>query len=52
MKNIVLPLKQHVGGPCQVIVAEGEHVQRGQLIAVPNGLGANIMLVIPVPLQK
>lgn len=42
MKNIVLPLKQHVGGPCQVIVTEGEHVQRGQLIAVPNGLGANI----------
>ena len=42
MKNIVLPLKQHVGAPCKAIVSEGEYVKRGQLIAVPGGLGANI----------
>ena len=42
MKNIVLPLKQHVGAPCKAIVSEGESVKRGQLIAVPGGLGANI----------
>lgn len=42
MENIILPLKQHVGGPCQPIVKIGDKVDRGQLIAVPNGLGANI----------
>lgn len=42
MENIILPLKQHVGGPCQPIVKVGDHVDRGQLIAVPNGLGANL----------
>ena len=42
MKKIVLPLKQHVGGPCSPIVQVGDAVQRGQLIAVPKGLGANL----------
>ena len=42
MKKIVLPLKQHVGGPCQPVIRIGDSVQRGQLIAVPHGLGANI----------
>lgn len=42
MKTISLNLRQHVGGPCQSIVKVGESVERGQLIAVPNGLGANI----------
>jgi Predicted NADH:ubiquinone oxidoreductase, subunit RnfC len=36
------PLKQHVGAPCKPIVNEGDEVKRGQKIAVPNGLGANI----------
>lgn len=40
--KIHIPLKQHVGGPCQAIVNVGDHVKRGQLIAVPAGLGANI----------
>ncbi len=40
--KIVLPLRQHVGAPCQPIVAVGDEVRRGQLIAKPNGLGANI----------
>lgn len=42
MKKIVLPLKQHVGGPCTPIVKVGDVVERGQLVAVPTGLGANI----------
>ncbi len=42
MTQILIPLKQHVGAPCKGIVKAGEHVDRGQLIAVPNGLGANI----------
>lgn len=42
MKKIVLPLKQHVGGPCVPVVHEGDEVLRGQLIAQPKGLGANI----------
>ncbi len=40
--KIVLPLRQHVGAPCQAIVAAGDEVKRGQLIAKPTGLGANI----------
>lgn len=42
VKRIVLPLKQHVGGPCSPLVAAGDTVRRGQLIAIPKGLGANI----------
>jgi len=40
--KIQIPLKQHVGGPCKPVIEAGDSVQRGQLIAVPNGLGANI----------
>ncbi|RQD72275.1 MAG: proline reductase-associated electron transfer protein PrdC [Tindallia sp. MSAO_Bac2] len=40
--NIVLPLRQHVGAPCQPIVSVGDFVKKGQLIAKPQGLGANI----------
>lgn len=36
------PLKQHVGGPCTPIVKIDDEVKRGQKIAEPNGLGANI----------
>ena len=39
---IRLPLKQHVGVICQPIIKEGDHVERGELIAIPDGLGANI----------
>lgn len=42
VEKITIPLKQHVGGPCQPIVSVGDHVKRGQLVATPNGLGANI----------
>ena len=42
MKYVLLPLKQHVGAPCKTIVSAGMHVDRGQLLAVPAGLGANI----------
>lgn len=42
MKYVLLPLKQHVGAPCKAIVSAGMHVDRGQLLAVPAGLGANI----------
>lgn len=36
------PLKMHVGAPCEAIVKIDEEVKRGQLIAIPTGLGANI----------
>lgn len=42
MTEILIPLKQHVGAPCKGIVESGQHISRGELIAVPNGLGANI----------
>ena len=40
--NIVLPLRQHVGAPCEPVVSVGDSVEKGQLIAKPQGLGANI----------
>ncbi|AZR74631.1 proline reductase-associated electron transfer protein PrdC [Anoxybacter fermentans] len=40
--EIKILLKQHVGVPCKPIVAVGDEVKKGQLIAEPQGLGANI----------
>lgn len=44
MINIVIriELRQHVGAPCKPIVEIGKSVKKGELIAVPTGLGANI----------
>lgn len=44
MITIVLriELRQHVGAPCKPIVEVGAEVKKGQLIAEPTGLGANI----------
>ncbi len=39
---VKIALKQHIGGPCKPIVEEGDLVKKGQLIAEPEGLGANI----------
>lgn len=40
--KIIMPLKQHVGAPCEAIVKAGDEIKKGQLIAVPQGLGANL----------
>lgn len=40
--DIKIPLRQHIGGSNNPVVAIGDRVYRGQLIAEPNGLGANI----------
>lgn len=40
--KVILPLKQHIGNKCTPIVKKGDRVKKGQLIALPNGLGANI----------
>ncbi len=42
MEKVTYLLKQHVGAPDKPIVEVGQHVLRGELIAEPNGLGANI----------
>ena len=42
MNRLKFLLSQHVGAPCEAIVKIGEEVKRGQLIAIPTGLGANI----------
>lgn len=42
MGNIQILLHQHVGAPCAAIVAAGDKVEKGTLIATPTGLGANI----------
>jgi Na+-translocating ferredoxin:NAD+ oxidoreductase RnfC subunit len=42
--QVSIPLKQHVGEPAAAVVAVGERVRRGQLIAAipPEKLGANV----------
>lgn len=40
--RLVLPLRQHAGPPCRPVVAEGDSVARGQVVAVPDGPGAAI----------
>ena len=42
VQRVQIPLKMHAGGPCKSVVSVGEAVQKGQLIARPEGLGANI----------
>ena len=42
MENLQFLLKQHVGAPCRPVVKEGEKVQKGTLLAKPQGLGANL----------
>lgn len=42
MPDISIYLRQHVGDACRPIVEVGDSVKRGQLVAVPSGLGANI----------
>ncbi|MCG0275284.1 MAG: proline reductase-associated electron transfer protein PrdC [Thermosediminibacteraceae bacterium] len=37
-----IPLQQHIGAPCKPVVNVGDRVKRGQLIAAPEKLGANI----------
>lgn len=37
-----IPLRMHIGGPDAPLVTAGQRVSRGQLIASPNGMGANI----------
>lgn len=39
---VQIPLKMHIGGPDTPLVTVGQRVTRGQLIAEPNGMGANI----------
>lgn len=40
--KLVIALRQHVGAPCEPVVKVSDQVKRGQLIAKPTGLGANI----------
>ena len=40
--DVRIPLKMHIGGPDEPVVAAGQHVSKGQLIARPSGMGANI----------
>ena len=40
--TVRIPLKMHIGGPDKPVVSVGQSVTRGQLIAQPDGMGANI----------
>ncbi len=37
-KQVVIPLRQHIGGPCKSLVQVGDHVLRGQKIGDGEGL--------------
>ncbi len=37
-KQVVIPLQQHIGAPCQSLVAVGDHVLQGQKIGDGEGL--------------
>ena len=41
-QEMVFPMLQHQGEPCEVLVREGERVLRDQLIGRPVGHGANV----------
>ena len=47
VQAVRIPLKMHTGAPCAPVVAPGAAVQKGQLIAEPQGLGARIHASIP-----
>ena len=36
---MIVPLLQHIGKPALAVVREGQEVERGQLIAEPDGFG-------------
>ena len=37
-KQVIIPMQQHIGAPCQPLVAVGDHVLRGQKIGDGEGL--------------
>ncbi len=44
---IILPMVQHIGAPSEIVVREGQEVQRGQLLAKANGF-VSVPLHAPV----
>ena len=40
--EVRIPLRMHIGGPDKPVVRPGDSVSRGQVIAVPEGMGAVI----------
>lgn len=41
--TVVIPVRQHIGAPCEVLVAKGDLVKKGQLIASsPAAMSSNI----------
>ena len=41
-EEVRIPLQMHIGAPDRPVVAAGDRVSRGQVIAVPEGMGAVI----------
>ena len=35
--EVVLPLRQHAGKPAKLVVAKGQHVERGDVLAAADG---------------
>ncbi len=36
-KKVVIPLSQHIGAPCKLVVVIGQEVKKGELIGTPEG---------------
>lgn len=36
-EEVVLPLRQHAGNPAKLVVAKGQHIERGDLLAAADG---------------
>ena len=43
-KSVVIPMRMHIGAPCEPVVSPGDRVSAGQLIAKApeKGLGTNL----------
>ena len=42
LRELRIPLKMHIGAPCTAAVAKGAAVKKGEVIGIPQGLGAFI----------
>lgn len=51
--ELIYPLSQHIGAPAKAIVAKGDHVLVGQIIANGNGMISPMLLVLSLePLKQ
>mgnify|MGYP000901802898 CR=1 FL=1 len=52
VRQVVIPLLQHIGKPAKPVVKPGQEVKLGEMIAKADGLGANIHASIQGKVEK